>query len=41
MATEPPMHHDGGIFREPENFAFDARADGGVEFAELPIGCRA
>ena len=39
-ADQPPMHHDGRVFRQPEDFALDTRADGGVEFAKLHIGSR-
>ena len=39
-SDEPPMDHHGGIFREPENFAFDTRADGGVEFGQLRVRAR-
>lgn len=31
------MQHDGGVFRQPENLAFDTRADGGVESGELRV----
>ena len=41
VSNEPPMNHDGGVFREPENFAFDTCADGGVEFGQLRVCARA
>jgi len=40
-SNQPPVNHDGGIFREPENFAFDACSDGGVESGQLRIRARA
>ena len=40
-SNEPPVNHDGGVFREPENFAFDTCADGGVEFGQLRVRARA
>ena len=36
-SDEPTMDHDGGVFREPEDFAFDACADGGVESGQLRV----
>ena len=33
--NKPPMYHDGGIFGEPLDFAFDAGADGGIQDSEL------
>src|SRR5450756_1333925 len=38
---EPAMHHAGGAFREPLDFAFHARADGGVQPGELRVGLAA
>ena len=38
---EPAMHHAGGVFREPLDFAFHARADGGVQPGELRVGLAA
>jgi len=35
--NQPPMHHDGGIFGELLNLAFDACRDGGVQFSELCV----
>ena len=36
-SNQPTMNHDGGVFREPEDFAFDTCADGGVEFGQLRV----
>ena len=38
---EPTMHHASGIVREPLDFAFHARADGGVQPGKLGIGLAA
>ena len=40
-SNEPPVNHDGGVFRQPENFTFDACADCGVEFNQLRVCARA
>ena len=37
-SDQSAMHHGGCVFRQPKDFAFDTRADGGVEFAELHLG---
>ena len=34
---KPPMHHYGRVLRKPLDFAFDTRAKGGVEVAELGV----
>jgi hypothetical protein len=35
---EPAMYHASGIVREPLDFAFHTRADGGVKLGELRVG---
>src|SRR5438128_1231016 len=40
-SDEPAMHHAGGILREPLDFAFHARAKGGVQPCELRVGLAA
>jgi hypothetical protein len=37
-AHEPTMHHASGIVREPLDFAFHARPDGGVQPGDLRVG---
>jgi hypothetical protein len=36
--NKSPMHHDGGIFKEPLDFVFDACTDSGVQLRELRVG---
>ena len=40
-ADEPTMNHASGIIRKPLDFAFHARADGGVQPGELIVGLAA
>ena len=40
-ADEPAMHHASGVVREPLDFAFHSRADGGVQPGELRVGLAA
>jgi len=39
--NESAMHHASGIVREPLDFAFHARTDGGVQPGELRVGLAA
>ena len=39
--NQPPMHHDGGIFGKPLDFALDTRANGGIQIVELRVGLAA
>jgi len=38
---EPAMHHDRGIFGQPDYFAFDAGFDGWIGFGKLCVCPRA
>jgi hypothetical protein len=35
---EPPMHHGGGVLRQPLNLTFDACANRSVQSSELRVG---